>query len=291
MTIIVPGAVLQQANVRSKRLRELVDAPEILVMPGAFDTITALLFQSMGFQAIQGTSGGIAAQHGLHDGEYFAREPTVEVYQHMVQAVDVPVNADGVKGFGGPEEVQETVRLLVRVGLSGMNLEDSDYRQPGEPSRLVELDAQREKIQAVMDAKRSLGSEFFLNARVDAFPAIPDHQEALKEAVKRGNSYAQLGADCIFYLRAGGADTIRTLVNEVHAPVSILADASSPSANEMEEIGVARVSYGAAFLRVALASMRRFGETLLEKRNPATVLEQAFATSEMGKLLRYELPK
>ena len=114
-------------------------------------------------------------------------------------------------------------------------------------------------------------------------------QEALEEAIKRGNSYAQLGADCIFYLRAGGADTIRTLVNEVHAPVSILADASSPSVSEMEEIGVARVSYGAAFLRVALASMRQFGATLLEKGNPAPALEEAIATAEMGKLLRYEL--
>ena len=157
MTTSVPDTVLQQANERSTRLRELVTAPGILVMPGAFDTITALLFESMGFQAIQGTSGGLAAQHGLHDGEYFAREPTIEIYRRMVQVVDVPVNADGVKGFGGPVEVRETVSLMVRAGLSGMNLEDSDYREPGEPSRLVALDAQREKIQAVMDAKRSLG--------------------------------------------------------------------------------------------------------------------------------------
>ena len=167
MTTSVPSAILQQANERSTRLRELVCAPGILVMPGAFDTITALLFQSMGFQALQGTSGGIAAQHGLHDGEYFARDPTIEVYRRMIKVVDVPVNADGVKGFGGSEEIRETVRRMVQVGLSGMNLEDSDYRKPGEPSRLVTLDAQREKIQAVMDAKRSLGSEFFLNARVD----------------------------------------------------------------------------------------------------------------------------
>ena len=57
----IPSAALRAANEKSKKLRELVRAPEILIMPGAYDVLSALLFEQMGFKAIQGTSGGIAA--------------------------------------------------------------------------------------------------------------------------------------------------------------------------------------------------------------------------------------
>ncbi|HEY3117193.1 MAG TPA: isocitrate lyase/phosphoenolpyruvate mutase family protein, partial [Chloroflexota bacterium] len=65
--MIAPDMVAR-ANQKSQRLRELLQAPEILIMPGAYDTLSALLFESMGFPAIQGTSGGIAAVFGLRDG-------------------------------------------------------------------------------------------------------------------------------------------------------------------------------------------------------------------------------
>jgi 2-methylisocitrate lyase-like PEP mutase family enzyme len=71
MAAHVSNSILHQANERNMILRDLARGPGILVMPGAYDTITALLFQSMGFEATQGTSCCIAAQHGLHDGEYF----------------------------------------------------------------------------------------------------------------------------------------------------------------------------------------------------------------------------
>ena len=71
--------VLESTNVKSRRLRELVRAPEILVMPGAYDVLSALLFQQLGFQAIQGTSGGIAAALGYPDGEAMSRDLFVQL--------------------------------------------------------------------------------------------------------------------------------------------------------------------------------------------------------------------
>ena len=67
-------ATVAAANAKSRRLRELVRAPEILVMPGAYDVLSALLFEQMGFKAIQGTSGGIAAALGYPDGEVMSRD-------------------------------------------------------------------------------------------------------------------------------------------------------------------------------------------------------------------------
>src|SRR5947209_5516273 len=143
------------ANAKSRRLRELLDDPKLLVMPGAWDVLSARLFESLGFPAIQGTSGGIAAAYGLHDEELLGRERTAAIYREMAAAVTVPVNADGEKGYGGPEAMSDTVRAFVAAGAAGMNLEDSDYHPHGAPMSLAPLERQIEKIQAVMEAKRA----------------------------------------------------------------------------------------------------------------------------------------
>ncbi len=280
---------IDAANERSRRLRELIRAPGILVMPGAYDTLSAQLFESMGFQAIQGSSGAVAAALGYADGEVISRDQMVDVYRNMVEAVSVPVNADGEKGYGKtPADVGETVGRLVEAGASGMNLEDSAPHGRNEPMTLIDLDAARERVAAVIEARRRLGSEFFLNARVDAFMAISNPEEALEEAIRRGNAYAELGADCIFYIRAGGPETIGTLVKEVKAPVSILAGPTSPSVAELERLGVARVSYGTSFLGQALVRMREFAEVVLAKGDPAELLSQGYPGAELARIVRSE---
>jgi 2-methylisocitrate lyase-like PEP mutase family enzyme len=95
----LPSHTVKAANSKSRRLRELVRAPKILVMPGAYDVLSALLFEQLGFQAIQCTSGGIAAVLGFPDGEGVGRKRTAEVTGQMVTAVPVPVNADGERGY------------------------------------------------------------------------------------------------------------------------------------------------------------------------------------------------
>ena len=74
----VPADIVATANAKSRKLRELIKEPKILVMPGAYDVLSALLFEQLGFEAIQGTSGGIAAVLGYPDGEVIEREQTVE---------------------------------------------------------------------------------------------------------------------------------------------------------------------------------------------------------------------
>src|SRR5438067_12204071 len=94
----IPRKVLDAANSRSRRLRELVRAPEILVMPGAYDVLSALLFRQIGFKVIQGTSGGIAAALGYPDGETISRELFVELTGKFAAAVSVAVHAARDRG-------------------------------------------------------------------------------------------------------------------------------------------------------------------------------------------------
>ena len=280
------AADVAAANEKSRRLRELIQAPGRLVMPGAYDVLSTRLFEAMGFPTIQGTSGGIAAIYGLYDEELLGRERTTAIYREMAASVSVPLNADGEKGYGGAEEMAETVRQFVAAGVAGMNLEDSDYHPHGTPMTLVPLDTQLAKIQAVMAAKRELGSEFFLNARVDVFGAVGSHREGMDEAIKRGNAYAEAGADCIFIFRPGGADVIGTLAKEIHAPLSVLAVEDTPSVPELEALGVARVSYGSAFTRLAITAVKRLAEELLQGGKPEPLLREAMPRQEFLSLLR-----
>lgn len=278
----ISRAILDAANAKSRRLRDLVRAPDILVMPGAYDVLSALLFQQMGFHAIQCTSGGIAAALGYPDGEAMSREQTVAISGDIAAAVSLPVNADAERGYG---EVGATVRALVACGVAGMNLEDGAGGKQGGARGLVELDAQLEKIRAVIDARRGLGSEFFLNARVDALAVMKDDpKKALDEAIRRGNAYAEAGADCIFYMNAHKREVIRTLVREVKAPVSVLAGPETPAVNELQELGVARVSYGSAFLKTAIGAVKRLAGEIRDHGTIAA-LKDAMQTPEIAALV------
>jgi 2-methylisocitrate lyase-like PEP mutase family enzyme len=279
----IANDVLTSANTKSRRLRELIHAPEILVMPGAYDVLSALLFQQLGFQAIQCTSGGIAAALGYPDGEVMSRDLFVQVTASFAAAVSVPVNADGEKGYGDEEGVKETVRALVAAGVAGMNLEDSVAKGG---SGLVPLEQQLRKIASVMNVKKELGSEFFLNARVDSFHVLTnDPKRALDEAIRRGNAYAEAGGDCIFYLNLHAAETIGIVAKEVKAPVSILAGPQSPSVSELQDLGVARVSYGSGFTKAAITGTKKLAQEILEK-GTCSLLKDGVQTPEIAALVR-----
>ena len=281
----LPSEILAAANAKSRRLRELVRAPEILVMPGAYDVLSALLFEQLGFRAVQGTSGGIAAVLGYPDGEVISRERTVEITGQIAAAVSVPVNADGERGYGDAGEIGVMVRALVATGTAGMNLEDGAAVKKNEARRLVDIAEQLEKIAAVMAAKRALGSEFFLNARVDSFMVMTDDpKRALAEAIRRGNLYAEAGADCIFFLHVSARETVRQLVREIKAPVSILAGLECPGVRELQELGVARVSYGAAFTRAAITEVKRLAVEIRDS-GTITALKDAISSQEMRALV------
>lgn len=273
--------VISAANEKSKRLRQLLLAPEIVIMPGAFNVLSALLYQHLGFEAIQWSSAGFANALGYPD-LGIPREKTVELAGQCASAVSVPFNVDGEDGYGGPDDVRETVRQFVAAGAAGMNMEDGDRANPG---KLLDMTFQLEKIAAFMDERKRLGSEFLLNARCDAFAVERnDRPAALAEGVKRGQAWAEAGADSVFFFGVPERDYIQTLVKEIPAPVSILLAPGMPSAKECEEMGVARVSYGSMFLRIAVGAVKR---AALEVKEEGTheLMSEAISGTELREVL------
>jgi len=216
-----------------------------------------------------------------------SRNQFVDTTGKFAAVVSVPVNADGERGYGDEDGVKQTVRELVARGVAGMNLEDGAAKGKG---GLVELSQQLRKIKAVMEAKKELGSEFFLNARVDAFHVMPDDpRKALDEAVRRGNAYAEAGGDCIFYLNLHARETIREVAKEVKAPISILAGPPSPSVKELQDLGVARVSYGSGFMKAAISGAKKLAQEILEK-GTCTMLKEGMQTPEIVALVSKRKP-
>jgi 2-methylisocitrate lyase-like PEP mutase family enzyme len=108
----------------------------------------------------------------------------------------------------------------------------------------------------------------------------------MDEAIRRGNAYADAGADCIFIFRPGDAATIRTLVREIHAPVSVLAGDTTPSIPVLQELGVARVSYGGSLQRAAITAVRRLAQVLLDRGDPTPLLREGMERADFQALLR-----
>ena len=277
---------MSTANARSRLLRELIRAPEILVMPGVHDALSAKMFELAGFKAVQCSSWGIAAAAGLPEGGIHSFADNREAIRKIVSAVRIPVNADVEDGYGGPRHVARVTRELIQIGAAGMNLEDRAWRaSPTEPVTLIPLEAMLEKIAAVMEARRAEGSEFVLNARTDALTVTgTDPARALDEAIKRGNAFAEAGADLIFIWGAPTREQIRHLTREIKAPVAISGHAITLTVSELQELGVARVSYGSASANVAAGAVYRLGRAILEEGSPASVADLA-STVDLRHLL------
>src|SRR5258708_17574325 len=110
---------------KAERLRKLHHGPHILVLPNAWDVVSARLMEEAGYPAISTTSAGVAASLGYPDAQRISRGEMLEVVARIARAVLVPVTADMEAGYGTTvEEMIETAQAVVAAGAVGMNLQD-----------------------------------------------------------------------------------------------------------------------------------------------------------------------
>jgi 2-methylisocitrate lyase-like PEP mutase family enzyme len=253
--------VSRQAE-KGAAFRALHDRTRTLVLPNAWDAVTARVFEAAGFPAIATTSAALAWALGYPDGELVPRAEATSAVRRITAAVAVPVTADMVAGFGStPEEVAETVRLLIDAGAVGMNLEDTDHDAP--VRTLVEPAAHAAKVRAARAAADSTGVPFVINARTDVYlAAIGEPSERLDHAVRRANLYREAGADSLFVPGAYDAETIGRLAAALNGPLNVLAGPGTPPVAELRKLGVARVSVGSGPAAATLTLLRQIAEEL-----------------------------
>lgn len=250
---------------RAARFRQMHHENLPLVLPNAWDAASARIIELAGAKAVATSSAGVSWVYGRRDGEKLQREEMIQMVRYIVQAVDVPVTADVESGYGtgSPQDVAETVRAVIATGAVGVNLEDSPGRD-GEPLMAPEVHAER--IRAAREAAQAAGGDLVINARTDPYLLkVGAPETRFDEVVRRARIYREAGADCIFVPGVIDADTIAALVQAIGGPVNVLAMPGAPTIQELGQLGVARVSLGAAVARVALAATRQAARELLEK--------------------------
>jgi 2-methylisocitrate lyase-like PEP mutase family enzyme len=198
-------------------------------------------------------------------------------------AVSVPVTADMEAGYGDTAaDMDRTVAGLLEAGAVGLNLEDGT----GNPeSPLLDPAVHAGKIRAVVEAGRRRGVAVVVNARVDVYlDRVGPESARLDETVRRGLTYRDAGAACVFVPGVTDPSVIGALVQRLGCPVNVLAVAGGPSIAELAKLGVARVSLGSGPMRAAMTLVERLVGEVLE-RGTYTALEGASPHAAFNELM------
>ena len=231
---------------KSKKLRELLKTEKPLVMPDAYDPISAKIIENAGFKAVQCSGYSFSIASGYPRESDLSLEENLEQTRRIVNAVEVPVMADAEDGYGNPETVSATVKQFIDVGTAGLNIEDQVSGQT-DPLQIVNSELMCEKIVVAREtAEAESKKDFVINGRTDALKSTLNREKGLNIAIERANLYLDAGSDLTFITYVETLDEVKTIKKEVKGPVSIAAgmpyNLRNFSIKDLSENGVERVS-------------------------------------------------
>jgi 2-methylisocitrate lyase-like PEP mutase family enzyme len=211
----------------------------LLLLPNAWDALSAKVFEEVGFNAIATTSAGVAWSLGYADGENVPWHELVEVIEHVTDVVRLPVTVDIEGGFSSTTpDLIFRIEEMIGAGACGINLEDGlDHG-----ATLRSIDQACERIDAARRAATRAGLPLVINGRTDVFLRGGNDPDRLSEALQRCKAYLAAGADCVYPIGLSDLGLITKLVRELQAPVNIHGRRGAPSIAELQAVGVARVS-------------------------------------------------
>jgi len=251
------------------------------VIPNPWDIGSARYLQHLGFKALATTSAGFAFTRALPDGGV-PREMMLAHIREIVEATDLPVNADFGEGFAqDPAGVAESVRLCAETGVAGLSVEDAtgDDKQP-----LFDIDTAVQRMRSARAAIDKAGDDVLLVGRCECFlVGKPD----ITETVARLKAYSSAGADCLY---APGIRTREEIAAVVKAaapkPVNVIrAAAAGLNVAELAALGVRRISVGSALARAAWGVfMKAAREIVTDGRFDS--FASATPNAELNKLFR-----
>jgi 2-methylisocitrate lyase-like PEP mutase family enzyme len=235
--------------------------PRLLLLPNAWDAMSARVFVAAGFDAIATTSGGVAWSLGYADGEQTPWAEVVAATARIVGAARAAVTADIEAGYGEtPDAVMRSVAEIIGAGAVGVNLEDGT---PHGPIPIRSPADAADRIRAAREAAKAAGVPIVINGRTDLYLRnIGDEASRFDETVERGRAYLAAGADCVYPIGLRDPATMGRLVQALGAPININVRAESPSVAELEALGVARASTASQMALMAMSMTRQITDEL-----------------------------
>src|SRR5256886_2559859 len=250
-------------------------------IPNPWDIGSARYLQHLGFKAIATTSAGYAFSRGLPDGAV-KRDEMLAHIRELVEATDIPVNADFENGYADdPADVAESVKLCVATGVAGLSIEDATDRKE---NRIYDVDLAIERVRA---ARETIGdSGVVLVGRAEGFLV---GRENLDQVIRRLVAYSEAGADCLYAPGFKERDHIQAIVECVAPKPSniLIGGASGLTMKDAESLGARRVSVGGAFARAAWGGFIRSAKELIEK-GTFDELANAAPYSELQELFNHQ---
>jgi len=244
---------------RTTLFRQMVEADEILLLPGVHDALSARLAEAAGFAAV--TCGGYSATAsllGAPDTAQLSMSEMADLYARLAEATTLPILADADTGYGNAVNVARTVRSYERAGVAALFIEDQVA-----PKRCGHMDGKRvipvaemvAKLKAALDTRQD--ADLVIMARTDARAT-----EGLEAAIERAQIYREAGADLIFVEAPLTVDEMSRICSEIPAPcmANNVEGGKTPllSAEALQQIGYAVVAFPVAATYVVAHALARF---------------------------------
>ena len=268
------------------RLKELVAAPDILVMPGVHDALGCRLAEAAGFSALTaGGYGATATLLGCPDSSQLSLTELSEMYSRFCDASSLPLLADADTGFGNVTNVARTVRLYEKAGVAGLFIEDQVFpKRCGHTAGKAVIPPAEwlAKIKAALDAR--VDGDFVIMARTDAIAV-----NGLDDAIARAQMAREAGADLIFVEAPPDVESMRRICREIPGPclANNVETGLSPllPAQELQAIGYAAVVFPVAATYAVAFALRELFATLQATGTTASFLPRMLEFNEFNDLV------
>ena len=241
-----------------KQLKALVEARNGLIVPGAFNALSAKVIEDLGFQAIYVTGAGVTNMwFGMPDQGFMGLHEIADHTARIRDAVGVPLIVDADTGFGNALNVRHTVRVLERAGADCIQFEDQVApKRCGHFSgkEVISTKEAVSKIKAAVDARQD--ADLLIMARTDAAAT-----HGFEAAIERAQRFAEAGADILFVEAVTQAEEVRALPTRLAQPqlMNMVIGGKTPifNAEQLGEMGYGIVLYANAALQGAVAGMQK----------------------------------
>jgi len=282
MAQVVAGSTQQE---KAKQFYNLHHSARLLILPNIWDCLGANLLESLNYPAIATASASVAFTNGYDDGQRISFDSVLALLKKIVSSVNIPVSADVESGFAENDlQLEKNIKQLLATGIVGINIEDTDKKT----NSILPVETQCEKIKLIKRVSEDVGVSLFINARADVYLRGKDFdtpESKFEEALKRGRAYKTAGADCFYPIGMTRQEDIKRMVDQLQMPVNVITIPGIPELNILNEIGVARVSLGPSFLKIAIKAMKNLALKLQNFEGLSDITENEITSAYVKDLV------
>jgi len=277
----------------AQQLKQLLQAPGILVMPGCYDAFSARLIERTGFKVtFMGGFAVSASRIGMPDTGLISYAEMLDQGRNICSAVSIPVIGDGDTGYGNALNVQRTVSGYAKAGFACVMIEDQVAPKRCGHTRgkqVVPRDEACSRIQAAVDA-RNAGSDILILARTDA-----NATDGIDEAIARAKTFAEIGADITFLEAPRNEDEMRAYCEQVAGPkmANLVEQGDTPllPPPQLESIGYKLALYPLTMILAAQRAMVQALSDMYQGKHPDALADFAELRDVVGFSDYYEAEK